>query len=194
MTRKVLVIDAHPDPDPARFGHALAQAYEDGAREAGCETRRIVLADLEFPLLRTYAEFMREPDSSSILSARADMLWADHIAFTFPLWIGSAPAYLRAFLEQIARGEFLAGVGPHGLSQKLKGKSARLIVTMGMPAFFYRLYFGAFGVRGLKRSALGFAGAAPVRITLFGMIEGVGEKVNAKRLAKTRALGRKLGR
>lgn len=32
---RLLLIDGHPDPDPARFGHALADAYAAGAAEAG---------------------------------------------------------------------------------------------------------------------------------------------------------------
>lgn len=52
-----------------------------------------------------------------------------------PLWLGDVPALLKAFLEQIARPRFALAQGtmPKPL---VKGRSARLIVTMGMPAFF----------------------------------------------------------
>src|SRR5580692_10881890 len=51
------------------------------------------------------------------------------------------------------------------------GHSARLVVTMGMPALIYRWYFRAHGVRGLERTVLRFAGMKPVRETLFGMVD-----------------------
>lgn len=186
--RRLLIIDGHPDPDRARLTHALAHAYVEGAHEAGLLTRMITLADIEFSVLRTPADFDQAPQTPSILSARADVEWATHIVIIFPIWLGSAPAYLRAFLEQVARADFLATVSARGWSMKLKGKSARLIATMGMPAIMYRLMFGAFGVRSIARSVLGFAGVGPVRITLFG--GGGGENNSAARwLRKARELG-----
>jgi hypothetical protein len=40
-----------------------------------------------------------------------------------------------------------------------------------MPALIYRWYFRAHGVRELERSVLSFAGMAPVRETLLGMVD-----------------------
>ena len=31
MTKRITIIDGHPDPDPARYVHALAEAYAAGA-------------------------------------------------------------------------------------------------------------------------------------------------------------------
>lgn len=78
---------------------------------------------------------------------------------------------LKGFFEQVFRYGFaLSEAGP--FARLLKGRSARIVVTMGMPAPLYRFVFGAFGVRGLKRSVLNLAGIWSVRHTLFG---GVGE-------------------
>jgi putative NADPH-quinone reductase len=63
-----------------------------------------------------------------------------------------------------------------------------MIVTMGAPSLFYRLVYGAFGLRAIAKSILGFAGLAPVRSTLFGAIEGQGE-AQAHRIARVRELG-----
>jgi putative NADPH-quinone reductase len=109
----------------------------------------------------------------------------------FPLWMGAAPALLRAFLEQLARGYFFVEIDNTGWRRMLKGKSVRIIVTMGMPAPIYRLAFGAHGVRGIMASVLGFAGAGPQRVTMFGMVEAGGERAHAARLAKVKALGRR---
>jgi putative NADPH-quinone reductase len=53
----------------------------------------------------------------------------------------------------------------------LAGRSARIVVTMGMPVMLYRWYFGAFGVRGFERSILSFAGIKPkpIRESLHGL-------------------------
>ena len=54
----------------------------------------------------------------------------------------------------------------------LGGKSARIVVTMGMPSLFYRLYYRSHSVRSLARNILGFVGVKPVRVSLIGNVEG----------------------
>ena len=56
----------------------------------------------------------------------------------------------------------------------LGGRSARLVVTMGMPAIVYRWYFRASGVKSLERNILGFVGIEPVRETLIGGVDRLG--------------------
>ena len=57
-----------------------------------------------------------------------------------------------------------------GGGKRLRGRSAHVVVTMGMPAFWYRLFFFAHGVRGMVRSILRFTGIGPVRTTLIGKV------------------------
>jgi putative NADPH-quinone reductase len=185
--KNILVIDGHPDTKRA-FCHAAAEAYAEGARSTGYQTRLVRLADAEFQILRSAAEFAAAPTSKDMLKAREDVMWADHLVLVFPLWLGSAPAYVRAFLEQLSRAEFVAHMDGKTLVQRLKGKSARLIVTMGMPSLMYRLMFGAHGVKSIAQSVLGFAGVRPVRKTLIGLIDAEA-KTQERRLARLRALG-----
>jgi putative NADPH-quinone reductase len=190
MRRKILIIDGHPDPDRTRFCHALAEAYAQGAISAGDETRSITLGETEITFLRTAEDFAKTATAPAIVSAQRDIEWADHIVIVFPLWLGGAPALLRAFLEQVACGSFFAETSGKGIKQRLKNKSARLIVTMGMPAFVYRLIFQAHGVKNIMEGVLGFAGFRPVRATLFGAVETQSAKVQKARLAQVRDLGR----
>jgi putative NADPH-quinone reductase len=69
--------------------------------------------------------------------------WADHLVIIYPLWLGSMPGMLKSFFEQLLRPGFaFAPAAGRGMPRKLlKGRSARIIVTMGMPALFYRWYF-----------------------------------------------------
>ena len=60
----------------------------------------------------------------------------------------------------------------------------------GMPAFVYRWYFRAHGIKNLKRNILGFCGIAPIRETLIGMIEAKNGSSRERSLAKMRAVGR----
>jgi putative NADPH-quinone reductase len=190
LPQRILVIDGHPDPDRTRFCHALADAYVHGAMAAGKETRLITLAETPVDFVRSAMEFASAPQSTHILSARADIEWADHLTLVFPLWLGGAPALLRAFLEQVARGEFFAAAAASGPRPKFKGKSARIVVTMGMPAFIYRTLFSAHGVRNIIQGVLGFAGFTPIKTTMFGAMESAREPVQKARLAQVHLLGR----
>ena len=67
--------------------------------------------------------------------------------------------------------------GKSGFPRRLlAGRSARIVVTMGMPALMYRWYFGAYGVRGFERSVLSFAGIKPIRESLYGLTFADGKK------------------
>lgn len=189
MAQRILIIDGHPDPARAHFCHALSDAYVDGAMSTGKETRLISVAEAPVEFLRTAADFSAAPTAAFILSAQADITWADHLVLVFPLWLGGAPALLRAFLEQVARGNFFAATDGPGIKPKFKGKTARVIVTMGMPALFYRLFFQAHGVRNIMHGVLGFAGFGPVRATMFGAIEAATPRQQRVRLEMTRMLG-----
>lgn len=190
MAQKILIIDGHPDPARDHFCHALADAYVDGALSSGKETRLITVAETPVEFLRTAADFAAAPKAVHILSAQSDIEWADHLVLIFPLWLGGAPALLRAFLEQTARGKFFATTDGVGIKSNFKGKSARVIVTMGMPAALYRLLFRAHGVKAILHGVLGFAGFGPMRTTLYGAIGRVAAQRQRARLEAVRVLGR----
>ena len=92
---------------------------------------------------------------------------SQHLVLLFPLWLGSMPALMKAFLEQAFRPGFafkpkLDSLRP-GL---LTGKSTRIVATMGMPALAYRWYFPAHSLKSLERNILRFSGIGPIRDTL----------------------------
>lgn len=169
--KHIAIIDGHPDPDRGRFIHALAARYAEGAVAAGHEVRRIDLARLDFPLLRSRAAWEDEPPPPGIAEAQQAIAWAGHLVILYPLWLGDVPALLKGFLEQALRPDFAIRKGEALGAGLLHGKSARLVVTMGMPAFFYRFYFGAHSVKSFERNILKLVGIKPVRHTLIGGVE-----------------------
>jgi putative NADPH-quinone reductase len=171
-TKNVLVIQGHPDATSRHLLHALADAYADGARAAGHRVRVLDVARLDFPLLRSQHDWEHGSLPEGLRAAQQDIGWAHHLAIFFPLWLGDMPALLKGFLEQVARPGFAfhpkegGGFGAKGLS----GRSARVVVTMGMPAQVYRWFYRAHSVKSLERNILGFVGIAPVEETLIGMV------------------------
>ena len=187
MHKKIVVVVGHPDPAPERYGRALARAYADGARTAGHEVELIDVADLDFPVLRSKADWDSGEIPPGLRGARAKIGWAQHIVILFPLWLGDMPALLKAFLEQVMRLGGSSAEGPRPLT----GKSARIFVTMGMPSWIYRLVFRAHGIKNLTRNILGFCGARPVKYSLIGMIESKHATARRRWLEKAAILGRK---
>ena len=170
MTRRIAVIQGHPDPAGHHLLHAMADAYGEGATAAGHEVRRVEVGKLEFPLLRTQEEFETGALPLALVQAREDMRWAEHWVFLFPLWHGTMPAHFKGFLEHIFRPGFAMAYNNKGFPKRLlAGRSARIVVTMGMPVLLYRWYFGAYGLRAFERSMLSFAGIKPVRESLYAL-------------------------
>jgi putative NADPH-quinone reductase len=173
--RKILIINAHPDPNPDRFCAALVRAYKDGARAGGHEVRTLVLGLMDVPMIHTRREFEDGEPPEALEAAQCSIRWCDHLVIVHPLWLGGAPALLKAFLEQTFRYGFALprpGTASKG-GPLLAGRTARLIVTMGMPALVFRLFFGAFGVRAVSRGVLALSGFHPVRHTYLGGVETV---------------------
>ena len=169
--KKTTIVQGHPDPSAGRLNRALAERYAEAAIAGGGEVRYVDVASLDFPLLRKPEDFYNGKAPDAIRAAQEDIAWADHLVFFYPLWMGDVPSLLKAFIEQTFRPGFAMAYGarlPKGL---LRGKSARLVVTMGMPAFFYSTMFGAHTVKAITLN-LQMCGIKPVRHTFIG---GVGE-------------------
>lgn len=191
MKKKIVLLQGHPDPKGGHFCHALADAYASGALEAGHELRRIEVAQLDFPLLRSQAQWLQGEVPPALREAQAAIRWADHLVIVFPLWLGTVPALLKGFLEQVFRPGFAFVAGASRFPRKgLAGKSARVVVTMGMPSFWYRWFFRAHGVRGLEQGILGFCGIKPVDETLIGLVEAKDARKRSKWLDQLDQLGR----
>lgn len=193
MAKHIAIIQGHPDSGRDHYLHALAQAYRRGAEETGGEIRVINVARLDFPLLRSKEEFETGTPPEVIRQAQEAIEWAEHLVIFYPLWLGSMPALLKGFLEQIFRPVFVtgkAGAGAGWKRRRLKGKTARVVVTMGMPAFIYRWYFGAHSLKSLERNILGFCGIGPVKVSLIGMVESDGNARRERWLEKMRKFGR----
>ncbi|MDP3852438.1 NAD(P)H-dependent oxidoreductase [Phenylobacterium sp.] len=183
MAKNILVLNGHPDPRGERLCAALANAYGRGASSAGHQVRRIDVGALDFPLVRTTDEFMSEAAHPAILEAQQALRWADHLVIVHPLWLGGPPALFKGFLEQVFRyGVALSppGAPPSGL---LKGKSARVVVTMGMPAMIFRVVFGANGLKSLEKGVLWISGFKPIRHAIIGEVETAGPRTRRRWLA-----------
>lgn len=190
MGQRIAILQGHPDPSPERFCRALADAYRKGAEAAGHEVRMVDVGAMDFAPLRQRSDWEGSAPPAAIRAAQETLAWSQHVVIIFPLWLGAMPAMLKALLEQVFRPGFAFQYKANGLPVKLlKGRSARIVVTMGMPGFFYEMVYRAHSVKSLERNILGFIGFRPVRRTIIGAVEGT-EAHRSRWLAKLEALGR----
>jgi len=195
MSKHIAIIQGHPDSGTHHFGHALADEYVKGCEDGGHEVKRIEVGKLDFPLLRTQEEFEKGQPPDSITQAQDAIAWANHLMIIYPLWHGTMPALLKAFFEQVLRPGFAFEYAESGRfpKKRLTGKSARIVVAMGMPALIYRWFYFSHGLKNLQRNILGLCGIGPVKSTFIGSIEGMSEKQRLGWLDEMRGLG-ELGR
>jgi len=134
---RIAVINGHPDPRPERFCAALAGAYAQGARSAGLEVRELVTGAGDI-----------SPES-----AFQALDWANHFVVVFPMWLDRPPAPLQAFFAGWARHVVEGGyIEP-------PARTARLVVTMGMPAFAHRRQSEAISLPGIYRADISYIGS-----------------------------------
>lgn len=188
--KKILIINGHPDKKSLCF--ALAESYKKGADTNGSECKLVNLTDLNFnPILsygyRVVSEL--EPDLQKI---QQDITEADHLVFVYPNWWGTYPALLKGFIDRVFLPNFAfkyQGKSPFP-AKLLKGKSARVIVTMDTPKWYYLMVNGCPGHKSMKKGILEFSGIKPVNISSFAVVKSSDDIKRKKWLKEIEELGK----
>ncbi len=177
--KKILVFLGHPDAET--FSGYLADRYEEGAREGGHEVVRLNLGDLKFdPILHKGYKVVQELEPD-LIKVQEAFKWAEHIAIIYPIWWCAMPALLkgmfdRMFLPGFAfrfnKNSMLGRLGLGTWQMLLKGREARLIVTMNSWPFITRLVIGDY-TNELRHGILWFSGITPTKVTAIGPSEAM---------------------
>ncbi|MGE5241247.1 MAG: NAD(P)H-dependent oxidoreductase [Bacteroidota bacterium] len=170
MPKKILVIPGQPQRRSYGGALALAQAYIEGARAAGAELQELYLGELQFNACANAGQSSPTALEPEQARAQETIRWADHLVFVYPIWWGTIPALLKGLIERAFTEGFAVKVRGDSpwWDRLLKGRSARLIVTMNTPSFIYRWRFGRPGQNTMKKTILEFCGVKPARITEIG--------------------------
>mgnify|MGYP000917327613 CR=1 FL=1 len=163
--KKILIIQGNPKAES--YCQALAQAYERGASASGAEVRRIDIGTLTFDPNLQFGYSADSPLEEDLVRVQQDIQWAEHLVFVYPNWWGTMPALLKGLIDRV----FLPGFafkyrkGSALWDKLLKGRSARLIMTLDTPIWYYNLIQKKPGVNMMKKTILEFCGITPVRVT-----------------------------
>ncbi len=190
--KKVLIIQGNPIANS--YGSQLAEVYARGAAESGAEVRELVLAELEFDLNLSGGYKDKQPLEPDLQKAQELISWADHLVFVYPNWWGGMPALLKGFIDRVFLPGFAFKYRKNSPlpEQLLKGKTARLIVTMDSPYVYYRFYLGQPGHQMMKHSILKFCGVGSVRATNITQLRKMPEVARKQWLERIHRMGRKL--
>ncbi|MGG3308967.1 NAD(P)H-dependent oxidoreductase [Paenibacillus lautus] len=190
--KKVLIIQGNPIENS--YGSQLAEVYARGAAESGAEVRELVLAEMEFDLNLSGGYKGKQPLEPDLQKAQELISWADHLVFVYPNWWGGMPALLKGFIDRVFLPGFAFKYRRNSPlpEQLLKGKTARLIVTMDSPYIYYRFYLGQPGHQMMKHSILKFCGVGTVRATNITQLRKMPEVARKQWLERVQRMGRKL--
>lgn len=171
---RILVVLGHPDSDS--LSGYFAEEYVKSATAAGKDVRYIRLGECDFNPILKYGYKQRQDLEPDLLYFWESIVWAEHIAFFYPIWWGAMPALLKGALDRM----FLPGKAfryrenSQFWDRLLKGRSAHLFTTMDTPPWFYRLVYRQPGHHQMKRTILEFCGVKPVKVHSFGPVRYAG--------------------
>lgn len=190
--KNILILQGHPDANNGHFCDAIANSYGSAAKSSGHQVDQLTISELDFSLLANQEEFNNLSTSQDILDAQEKITWSDHLVIIYPLWLGGMPAIMKGFFEQVFRPGFAIEESETGFMFKklMKGRSVRIFVTMGMPAFAYRWFYRAHTVKSLKRNILSFCGFKPVSYSIFGKVHLGNRSLLEAYLSKILQLGK----
>lgn len=191
--KKVLVINGHPDKES--FCYALAERYKKGADSAGAECKLVHLIDLKFNPILTFGYRKISELEPDLLNMQQEITAADHLVFVYPNWWSTLPALLKGFIDRVFVPTFAFKYRPNSpfWDKLLKGKTARLIVTMDTPQWYYWLINKNAGHNAMKVGILEFSGIKPVKISSFAIIKSSTATKRNKWLDDVENLGKKQG-
>ncbi|HAL64690.1 MAG: NAD(P)H dehydrogenase (quinone) [Bacteroidetes bacterium 38_7] len=188
--KNILILNGHPDKESLCSG--LAQSYKRGAEATGANCKLIHLIDLHFNPILQYGYRKRMELEPDLISIQQDIIKSDHLVFVYPTWWGTYPALFKGFIDRIFLPGFSFKYHENSLrwDKLLTEKSARLIVTMDSPKWYYSIIYKSPGHNSIKRALLEFCGIRPVKTTSFSKVKLSDEKTRQHWLDKVEKLGR----
>lgn len=150
------------------------------------------LIDLKFNPILTYGYRLVSELEPDLIQMQQDILQADHLVFVYPNWWATFPALLKGFIDRVFLPNFALKYHEKDpfWNKLLKGKTARLIVTMDTPKWYYWLMNKSAGHNAMKIGILEFSGIKPVKITSFAPIKSSDENKRKQWLDEVEILGK----
>jgi len=188
MSKRILVLAANPKKDS--FTNYLAETYAHSAEKEN-EVQLLNIADMEFNLDLSSGYTSEQSLEDSLKSFQASLEWCDHLVIFTPIWWGALPAKLKGLIDRT----FLPGFafqykkGKSIPEKLLQGKTARIVMTMDTPPWYYLLIQVSPAFKQLKTTTLKFVGFNSVKRKMIGPIISSTQKSRSKWVDDVEKLG-----
>lgn len=188
MRKRVLVLAANPKKDS--FTNYLAETYTRSALK-GHEVQLLTVSDMDFNPDLSNGYSQEQPMEDSLKAFQESLEWCEHFVIFAPIWWGALPAKLKGLIDRT----FLPGFAfqyeeNKSIPQKLlQGKTARVVVTMDTPPWYYFLIQGAPAIKQLKIATLKFVGFNSVKSKMIGPIINSTKQSRSKWIHQVSTLG-----
>lgn len=179
---KFLLVYAHPSA--GSFNHALFETTLSALVDAGHDVRVHNLYEMNFnPVLS--AEDIGGHVAADVKALQDDIMWADRLFFTYPVWWYNRPAILQGYIDRVLSYGFAYESGPKGL---LPQDRALVFQTTGLPQ---NVYEGAGDVtihHAMGPGTLELCGIADTRIKTFYAVSKAEDDARHQMLEEARKL------
>ena len=188
--KKILIINGHPDKESLCF--ALSESYKKGADSSGADCKLVHLIDLDFNPILTFGYRLISELEPDLVKMQQEILAADHLVLVYPNWWATFPALLKGFIDRVFVPGFAFKYREDSpmWDKLLAGKTARMIVTMDTPKWYYFLMNRNAGHNAMKIGVLEFCGIKPVKIISFAPVKSSNAAKRKQWLTEVEKLGK----
>ena len=189
MEKKILIINGHPDHESFCVG--VSNAYKKGVLNSNAKVREIDIRSLDFNPNLEFGYRKRAELEPDLIKAQEAVSWANHIVWIFPVWWGSYPAIMKGFIDRVFLPGFAFKKRENSIwwDKHLTGKSARVILTLDQPSWYFRWINGRPTYFSMKKLFLQFVGIQKVKFTTIGSLRLSTDEYRKKWLQKVEVMG-----
>ena len=186
----VLIVYAHPNP--RSFNQAILHTLDAALRDRGHLTQTHDLYRMRFRAVLDSDDLNRnwrgEP-AEDVRREQESVLWAQGLAFIYPIWWFGPPAILKGWIDRVFTRKFAFDFGAEGMKGLLTHERALILNTLGGDeASYHRQDWPELLARPMTEGILSVCGVRQVTHQAFYEVTGVTQMARRAMLEEVRVL------
>ncbi len=186
----VLIVYAHPNP--RSFNQAILHTLDAALRDRGHLTQTHDLYRMRFRAVLDSDDLNRnwrgEP-AEDVRREQESVLWAQGLAFIYPIWWFGPPAILKGWIDRVFTRKFAFDFGAEGMKGLLTHERALILNTLGGDeASYHRQDWHELLARPMTEGILSVCGVRQVTHQAFYEVTGVTQMARRAMLEEVRVL------
>jgi putative NADPH-quinone reductase len=177
----ILIVTAHPSP--LGQTHVIANTYAEAKRAKNNIVQIVDLYADEYKVtMLDFLEIRNFTPSKVQLKFQEQIKWADEIVVVHPIWWGTPPSIMKSWVELTFWPKVAYHYSEKGKLEKLlTGKTAKVFVTCGGPAWYHYFIFMPL-TSFWKVAVFGFVGIDITKVQICGNLDIYKNEKRAKHI------------